>query len=471
MTKKISFILLLFIGGNSYAADSTFTLKQCIEYAWLNNPDVKQAILNDESGKVDVLQSKTNLLPSVSASAGQNYQFGRTIDRFTNSFINQTIRSNNISLSGNMVIFNGLQNQNSIKRQNEIQKSNDENIENVKNQIALSVSSAFLQVIQSVESINNAKFQIESTKQRIIRAEKQVEAGASDLSTLLSLKAQLANEELNLVNAENTRSSSLLNLRTLMQVPMEDDFDVLIPEMRNDLMVNALTAVQIYEIAVGNMPEIKSAMHQVEAAKFQTKISQGNFSPTIALFGSVSTVYSQNSKSIVNVTPSGTQVVGFTQTNNDPVLQPTFSYETKTIAFNQQLKDNLGQSLGVSLSWNLFSGMQVHNQIKKSKIQEEINHLNLLRTKNTLLSDINLAVNNYNAAKSKYDASVNNVNAQKNSFEYVQKRFDAGVSTSFDFIQAKNNYLQAVSSEIQARYELVFRGLILEYYKGNPLIL
>jgi outer membrane protein len=471
MTKKISFILLLFIGGNSYAADSTFTLKQCIEYAWLNNPDVKQAILNDESSKVDVLQSRTNLLPTVSASAGQNYQFGRTIDRFTNSFINQTIRSNNISLSGNMVIFNGLQNQNSIKRQNEIQKSNDENIENVKNQIALSVSSAFLQVIQSVESINNARFQIESTKQRIIRAEKQVEAGTSDLSTLLSLKAQLANEELNLVNAENTRSSSLLNLRTLMQVPMEDDFDVLIPEMRNDLMVNTLSTVQIYEIALGNMPQIKSAIHQVEAAKFQTKISQGNFSPTIALFGSVSTVYSQNSKSIVNVTPSGTQIIGFTQTGNESVLQPTFSYETKTIAFNQQLKDNLGQSLGVSLSWNLFSGMQVHNQIKKSKIQEEINNLNLLKTKNTLLSDINLAVNNYNAAKSKYDASVNNVNAQKNSFEYIQKRFDAGVSTSFDFIQAKNNYLQAVSNEIQARYELVFRGLILEYYKGNPLIL
>lgn len=471
MTKKISFILLLFIWGNSYAADSTFTLKQCIEYAWLNNPDVKQAILNDESSKVDVMQSKTNLLPSVSASAGQNYQFGRTIDRFTNSFINQTIRSNNFSLSGNMVIFNGLQSQNNIKRQSEIRKSNDENIENVKNQIALSVSSAFLQVIQSVESINNAKFQIESTKQRIIRAEKQVEAGASDLSTLLSLKAQLANEELNLVNAENTRSTSLLNLRTLMQFPMEDDFDVLIPEMKSELMVNALTAVQIYEIALGNMPQIKSAIHQVEAAKFQTKISQGNFSPTIALFGSVSTVFSQNSKSITNVTPSGTQIIGYSQSNNDPVLQPTFSYETKTIAFNQQLKDNLGQSLGISLSWNLFSGMQVHNQIKKSKIQEEMNHLNLLKAKNTLLSDINLAVNNYNAAKSKYDASVNNVNAQKTSFDYVQKRFDAGVSTSFDFIQAKNNYLQAVSSEIQARYELVFRGLILEYYKGNPLIL
>lgn len=97
--------------------------------------------------------------------------------------------------------------------------------------------------------------------------------------------------------------------------------------------------------------------------------------------------------------------------------------------------------------------------------------MNLQKQKNTLMNDINTAVNSYNAAKAKHDASLNNVEAQKTSLDYIQKRFDAGVTTSFDFINAKNSYLQAQSNELQAKYELVFRALILEYYRGNSITL
>ncbi len=133
------------------------------------------------------------------------------------------------------------------------------------------------------------------------------------------------------------------------------------------------------------------------------------------------------------------------------------------------MKDNIGQGAGISFSWNLFNGFQVQSQIQKAKISQQISDINLQKQKNTLLNDINTAVNSYNAAKAKYDASKNNVEAQKTSLDYIQKRFDAGASTSFDFINAKNNYLQAQSNELQARYEMVFRALILEYYKGNTI--
>ncbi|HEY1045452.1 MAG TPA: TolC family protein [Bacteroidia bacterium] len=471
MFRSLVMATLCLTGLSLSGQTSKYTLKQCIEYAWLNNPDVKQSILNFESAKIDAKQSRTALLPSFSASAGQNYQFGRTIDRFTNTFVNQTIRSNNVSINGNWVVFNGLQNQNSIKRQDALERSNDESIQNTKNTIALSIASSFLQVIQAEETIKNCEFQIESTKQRIDRAQRQVDAGTTDLSALLSLKAQLANEQLNLVNAQNSKNTALLSLKNTMQMPIDNELDIEIPAVDPALISNDLSAHQIYLLALDNMPQIKAAVHQSEAARFQTKMSAGNYAPSIALYGSISTVYSQSAKEVTDVKLTGSQPIGYTQVGNEVVLQPVYSVNYKTTNFGKQFKDNLGQSLGLSLSWNLFNGMQVHNQVQKSKIQEQISALNLQRTKNTLMSDINLAVNNYGASKAKHEASVNNVDAQKLSFEYVQKRFDAGVTTSFDFIQAKNNYLQAVSSEVQARYELVFRGLILEFYKGNPITL
>jgi outer membrane protein len=312
-------------------------------------------------------------------------------------------------------------------------------------------------------------FQVETTKQRVIKAQKMVDAGTADLSSLLSLKAQLANEQYNVVTAINAKNASMLNLKTLLQMGNDKDLNLSMPVVSMDIISNAFSVNELYQIALENMPQIKSAILQNEAAKYQTRITQGSMFPTIALFGSLSTVYSQSAQIYSNPTIIGTQVIGYTQTNNELVVQPTYSYQKSTKAFNQQLTDNLGQGAGISLSWNIFNAFQVQNQIQKARINEALSDLNLLKVKNNLLNEINSAMNSYNAAKAKHDAAMNNVEAQKMSFDYIQKRFDAGVTNSYDFIQSKNNLLQSQSNEIQARYELVFRGLILEFYKGNPI--
>ena len=461
-----SFLIVCFILNGQV---NTFSLKQCIEYAWMNNLDVRQFVLNSESSSIDLKQSKSNILPSLSANAGQNYQFGRSIDRFTNQFSNQTIRSNNYSLNANLLLFGGFQTQNNIKLANATQKAAQENIYNIKNQIALNVANAFLQAIQSEENIKNLNFQVETTKQRVIKAQKMVDAGTADLSSLLSLKAQLANEQYNVVTAINAKNASMLNLKTLLQMGNDKDLNLSMPVVSMDIISNAFSVNELYQIALENMPQIKSAMLQNEAAKYQTRTTQGSMFPTIALFGSLSTVYSQSAQIYSNPTIVGSQIIGYTQTNNEAVVQPTFSYQISTKAFNKQISDNLGQGAGISLSWNIFNAFQVQNQIQKAKINEALSDLNLLKVKNNLLNEINSAMNSYNAAKAKHDAAMNNVEAQKMSFDYIQKRFDAGVTNSYDFIQSKNNLLQSQSNEIQARYELVFRGLILEFYKGNPI--
>ena len=461
-----SFLIVCFILNGQV---NTFSLKQCIEYAWMNNLDVRQFVLNSESSSIDLKQSKSNILPSLSANAGQNYQFGRSIDRFTNQFSNQTIRSNNFSLNANLLLFGGFQTQNNIKLANATQKAAQENIYNIKNQIALNVANAFLQAIQSEENIKNLNFQVETTKQRVIKAQKMVDAGTADLSSLLSLKAQLANEQYNVVTAINAKNASMLNLKTLLQMGNDKDLNLSMPVVSMDIISKAFSVNELYQIALENMPQIKSAMLQTEAAKYQTRTTQGSMFPTIALFGSLSTVYSQSAQIYSNPTIVGSQIIGYTQTNNEAVVQPTFSYQISTKAFNKQISDNLGQGAGISLSWNIFNAFQVQNQIQKAKINEALSDLNLLKVKNNLLNEINSAMNSYNAAKAKHDAAMNNVEAQKMSFDYIQKRFDAGVTNSYDFIQSKNNLLQSQSNEIQARYELVFRGLILEFYKGNPI--
>lgn len=449
-----------------------FTLRQCIDYAWSNNLDIKQSMLNNQSALIDVKASKANLLPTLSANAGQNYQFGRTIDRFTNTYSNQTIRSNNFGLNAGLMLFSGFQNQNNIKQKKFTQEASEETIEYTKNLIALNISSAFLQAIQAIESINNAQLQIASTQQRIDKAQKQVDAGVADLSNLLTLKAQIANEQLNLVNAVNSKNAALLSLRNLMQLPITEELDIVVPSVDGITSTREPIVMEIYETAINNLPQIKSAIKQSEAAKSQTKYTRGALFPTISLYGSLSTVYSQSAINYsYGTTPTGYQPIGITQTTNELVVQPVYAITKQTIKFSDQFKNNIGQGAGLNFSWNLFNGFQVQNSIQKAKINQLVTDMNLQKQKNTLMNDINTAVNSYNAAKAKHDASLNSVDAQKTSLDYIQKRFDAGVTTSFDFINAKNSYLQAQSNELQAKYELVFRALILEYYRGNSITL
>lgn len=463
-------LLIFFLGGASLlnAQDHDFTLRQCIEYAWLNNPDVRQAVLSNEMARIDKRQSYTNLLPNISLNGGQNYQFGRTIDRFSNQFTDQTIRSNNFSLNAGLLLFNGLQNQNNIRMQKALEQASNRNIDAGRNQIALSVANAFLLIIQADENIKNARFQTESTQQNIIRASKLYEAGRTDQGNLLMLKAQLANEELNLVNAENSKNAALLNLKTLMQYPADKSLDIVAPAIPEELLINTLGVQELYAIAVESMPQIKAAAYQAEAAGFQSRISKGSRYPSISLYASLSTVFSQNAKTITGYQLAGIQPIGYTQ-GGDTVFQPLLRYQTATIDFGKQLRDNLGQGAGITLNWNIFNGFQVRNQIQKAAINKQISDINLQRAKNNLMNEINSALNSYNAARARFNASKNSVEAQKLSYEFLQKRFEAGAGTSYDFIQAKNSYLQSQSQELQARYELLFRSLILEFYKGNPI--
>ena len=77
------------------ATNQTMTLEQCIEYALKNNIQIKQSELNTELSKVTLTQSKANLLPSLNANASHSYNIGRTIDRFTNTFADAQVLSQN----------------------------------------------------------------------------------------------------------------------------------------------------------------------------------------------------------------------------------------------------------------------------------------------------------------------------------------------------------------------------------------
>ncbi|NNM15416.1 MAG: TolC family protein, partial [Bacteroidia bacterium] len=89
--------------------------------------------------------------------------------------------------------------------------------------------------------------------------------------------------------------------------------------------------------------------------------------------------------------------------------------------------------------------------------------------KNSLFKSIQQAHNDAVAALKKHQASEKSVKALRESFTYTEKKFNVGLLTSLEYLTATNNLAIAESDLLQAKYDLIFRIKILEFYNGNPL--
>ncbi len=471
MKNKLYLIVALIISATlQTGAQTNWTLEDCINHALKNNITVQQSQAQLSTATNNLLQSKLSLLPSINANASNNYNFGRSIDPFTNAFAVQQIRSNNFSISGNVTLFSGLQNQNTIKQNDATLKAAKQDLDATRNTVALNIAAAFLQVVLNEEIAEVSRVQMQTTQQQLDRAQKLVDAGRQPVNTVLDLKAQLSSENLTLVNAQNQLELSYLTLWQLMMYQPTGDDKVVKPTITQDFENLPVYSPQtIYSNFSQTAPEIRAAQYRVNSSLYAHKVALGGRSPRISLSGSISSVYSESFKNYGGYTTIGTREL-YTDLNGNPVIAPYAIPTTASVTpFGQQLNDNLGKFVGVSMSIPIFNGWQVNNSISNAKNSIQIADLNKKQAENTVYRDVTTAVTQYEAAKAKYTSSKENIEAQQKSYEFANARNDAGLMNYAEFALIKNNLARAETNMVQAKYELLFRMKTIEFYNTGKI--
>ncbi|UBM62166.1 TolC family protein [Candidatus Sulfidibacterium hydrothermale] len=451
--KKILFVISFFtflLTGLNGMAQQPWSLEKCIHYAFQNNLQIKQSELSTESSKENLLQSKLNFLPTFNASVSQNTGWGRTVDmatyRYTDNKTNQAYGSVNASL----ILFNGMQNVNTLRQKEFEYLAKKYNSEKIRDNIALNIAAAYLQILYSIEQVNNAKRQVQISQKQIERTKKQVEAGTVARGNLLDIEAQGANDKVNLVNAQNKLMLAYLDLMQILDIKGNTKFDIEKPNLQITQKPNLLPVQSIYSKALEIMPQIKSAEYSVKAASQALKVAKGRRSPTLSLNSSYGNNYSDQIR-----------------VSNNP-LDPGF-YETKP--FWDQMRDNRNITLGFRLTIPILNGFQVANMIKQSKISLENANLSLEMEKNTLRKNIEQAYADALAAYQTYIARQKSLVSLRESFKYAQQKFNVGMVNSTDFDIAKVKLYNAESDMLAAKYDYIFKTKILDFYLGRSLSL
>ena len=435
------FSIVFMLGGINSSAQNVWSLQKCIDYALENNIQIKQQQLNTDYYETQLSQAKSNRLPNLNAQIGNDNSFGRSLT-YDNTYKNVNSSSLTGGASTNFTIFDGLILTNTIKKQELDLQATLKDLQKAKDDIMLSIARSYLEILFAEEVVLVDEAQIEVTRQQINRTQQLVDAGSLAKGSLLEIQAQLAREELQLVNDKNSVQLSYLTLFQFLELPIAESFTIekpVLPEIKAN--ISMANSIDVFNNAMNSRPEIQAAQLRVKSAESQLEIAKGNRYPSLSFNANYYNLY--NNKY--------TDVTG------------------TAIKFGDQLKNNRRSSLGLTLNIPIFNRFQVKNGITNATLQISDYKYRLQTESNVLRKDIELSYTNALAAFNRYISTQKAVVSMEEAFRYIEEKFNVGMVNSVDYNLQKNQLTSAKSQLLQAKYEYIFRTKILDFYNGIPI--
>ena len=470
----LSLIVMLVCNITIQAQSKKWTLEECVTYAIQNNISIKQSELDSKMALIDKKSAVGRFLPSLNASASHSWNIGLNQDITTGLLQNKTTQFTSAGANVGIDIYSGLQNQNTLRKANLSIVAAKYQLVKMKEDIALNVANAFLQVLFNKENLKVQKEQLRINEKQYVRSEELVKVGSIPRGDLLDVKATLALNNQNVITAENSLLISKLSLSHLLQLKDFENFDVVDDtDVKDANNIMAQTPSAIYEKAFEGRTELKIARTNLEIAEKNVAIAKGAFQPTLQGFYSFNSrvAYSDRVTGVIPNTSNPTSIVGFVEGTNQNVLSPNFTRVLGNPApFFDQFNTNKGQSFGMQLSVPVFNGFSARNNVERSKVSLERSKIAVEQQNLDLQRNVYTAFADAKGALNAYESSVAALEARQGAYNYATEKYSVGLMNSFDFNQSQTLLTNAQSEVLRTKYDYIFKIKILEFYFGIPLI-
>ena len=441
--KKTIFVLAAMISLGVHA-QKKWTLDDCISYALENNITLLQAKLRKQSAAEDRKQSQAALFPTLSASTNQSVGYRPWTAAGTMTVTNGTVTSEvrktyyngSYGVNASWTVWNGGQNYNTLKMNKLTEEQAELNILETSNSIQEAIAKLYVQILYQTDAIEVNRQSLETSKKNEERGQQMVAVGQMSKADLSQLTAQRASSEYSLVESESTLSHYKLQLKQLLEITDNYDFDVAIPATTDEQALADVPAMlTVYQAALAQRPEIQNAQLGVESSNLQLKIAKAGILPTVSMTGGVGT--STNSMS-----------------DN---------------GWGEQMKTNFDASAGVSVSIPIFDGRKAKTNINKARIAQEQARADLLSEEKDLYSTIEGfwldAINN----QQKFRSAKASVESEQASYDLLQEQFNLGLKNIVELLTGKDKLLNAQQSMLQSKYLTIYSLQLLKFYQGETL--
>ena len=419
--------------------DGLWDLRRCIDHAVENNLTVRSQELNRDQRTIDLNTAKASRLPDLSAGAGQNFSFGRGLGE-SNTYVNTNTSSTSLSLGSSINVFNGMRVNKTIKLDALNLEAATADLEKAKDDIRVSVTRAYVQILYDMEILEVARRQVEIDAAQLERLKAMFENGKASAAEVAQQEASLGQSRLTQTQADNALKLAKLDLTQLLELPSPEGFGIVIPEVDAVQPLPVCGPEEIYAEAEGRRPGIRAEQIRLDAADMNIGIAKSAFYPSLTLNGGIGSNAYKSS-----------------------------GYDAAR--FWDQFKNNFSQYVGLSLNIPIFSKLSTRNSVRSAQISRSLQLVQLESAKKSLYKEIQQAWYNAVAAESKLASCRDALASAESSFELVSAKYENGKAGITEFNESRNNLMKAQSDLAQARYEHIFQVKLLDFYRGAELSL
>ena len=418
----------------------SWTLRECIDYAFENNITVKQQDVARRQGEVELSTAKNSRLPDLSAQASQNWSFGRGLTS-ENTYSNKNTSSTSFSLGTSVPLFTGLR----IPRTIELNRLNLEaataDLAKARDDVSVQVAQAYVQILYDMELRDVALRQIGIDSMHVARLTEMLRTGKASGVEVAQQEAALAQSRLTYTQADNDCRLALLSLAQLLELPSPEGFAIVRPDTAAIAVTGGAELPapgEIYQEALAFKPEVKAETLRLKGADVNISIAKSALLPTLSLNAGLGSNYYKTSG---------------------------FAAES----FGRQMRNNFSQYVGLSLNVPIFNRLERRNSIRAARLSRETQELQLENVKKTLYKEIQQAYYNAVAARAQYASSREAARSNKAAFDLTSAKYEYGKANITEFNEAKNNWLKAESDLVRAKYEYMYGTSLLDFYRGKPM--
>ena len=425
-----------------YANAKQWSLKECIDYALENNISLQKTRLQKESAIEDIKQSTSALLPSLSFSSSQNVTYrpwpesnrATVANGYVETSVDKVYYNGSYGLNANWTVWNGNRNYNQIKFNKITAQKAELDSAYTANSIQEQIAQLYVQILYSHEAVNVCKKTLEVSTLNENRGKEFVGVGKMSKSDLSQLTSQRAKDEYSVVEAEGNLRNFKRQLKQLLQITNDEEFDVTIPNTSDEMALQDIPAMNsVYVSALNTRPEIKNAQIGIESSDLSIKMAKAQRMPTIGLSASAMT----------NTTSMSDNEWGI------------------------QLKNNFDVAGGLTLSVPIFDNRQTKTAIRKAKIQKQEYQLDLLDKQTTLYSTIENYWTQANTNQSMYKAAKESTKSAQVSYDLLSEQFRLGLKNTVELMTGMSNLLNAQQNELQSKYLTILNISMLNFYKDG----
>ena len=421
----------------------TWTLQQCLDYAAEHNITVQKNRLSELDAEEQLKQKKAALFPSLSFSMNQSlgyrpFQEATVVvqNGMATSTNNKVTENGSYGLNANWTVWDGGVNYKNIEAQR-LQKEmtsvqTEQNLKSIQEQIA----QLYVQILYTTEAKQVNEQLAATALQQLERGQERYKVGDLAKADVAQLEAQYASTQYDVVNAETQIAGYKRQLKELLQLSIDEPFDVSASEMADDRALSPVPEKQaVYEQALTTRPEIRAAELQQDAANVELSIAKRGYLPTISLSAGIGASH----------------------------------YSAEDRAWGEQMKRNLNGSVGLGVSIPIFDNRRNKTAVNRAKISQTSAALDLQDKRIALGSTIENLWLQATSAQQRFISADAAVKSQETNYELINEQFKSGLKNIVDLLQARDNLLQAQQNKLQSKYTTILNSQLLRFYEGGSI--